>query len=537
MPTLEKAVLAEIPQVARVLRTALPLLGVLAFVGVAHAQNGQPGFPTAAPGGPGAATPAPAPGGPGAPAPGGPGAPAAGPGGPGAPAAGPAGPGAAPGGDAAPPGGFTFGAEPGAAPPPDEEAAAHDSGPAPDEREMSLMEQPNMYGSTGLLRTSYAGSGAVGTFRVALLFDWFSTGSWLCDPGNLTKAGAEVTCNSSNKKDSASHVGGTFTLNATPFSFLEAYLNLRTYANSDDQGSPQLLQVLGDTTIGVKAFRPPKLGQLLTFGGEAQLLLLNGAGDVGLAGGGTSALFRGLATADFRKPEGHGFPLRINLNLAYKLDNSGTLVEDVEKARAADFTDGRTTSPITRIERYGLGINRVDFFQTWLGVELPFNKIQPFLEWTLDIPVNRQGYTCHTGHVAQGDVCLGAEDLNNPHSGGTGFSAIPSRLSLGLKTNPFEHAFKGLSATAAFEIGTSGTSTFVEEIAPTPPWTLYIGFGYAFDTKDKSPPPAPPAPPVVMPAPQTYVRGFVHEANKPDAAVADAFVTIEGKNEPPFATG
>ena len=29
---------------------------------------------------------------------------------------------------------------------------------------------------------------------------------------------------------------------------------LRTYATSDDQGKPQLLQVLGDTTFGVKAF-------------------------------------------------------------------------------------------------------------------------------------------------------------------------------------------------------------------------------------------------------------------------------------------
>lgn len=43
---------------------------------------------------------------------------------------------------------------------------------------------------------------------------------------------------------------------------------MRTYATSNDQGKPQLLQVLGDTTLGVKGFTPPKLGRIFTFGGE-----------------------------------------------------------------------------------------------------------------------------------------------------------------------------------------------------------------------------------------------------------------------------
>src|SRR6185436_4400702 len=94
-------------------------------------------------------------------------------------------------------------------------------------------------------------------------------------------------------RDDSSHVGAFFTLNATPFSFLEAYAAIRTYANSNSQGRPQLLQVLGDTTLGVKAFLPNKLGRIFTVGGEIQLLLLNGTGDVGVAGAGTSALFRG----------------------------------------------------------------------------------------------------------------------------------------------------------------------------------------------------------------------------------------------------
>src|SRR5262249_40403778 len=133
--------------------------------------------------------------------------------------------------------------------------------------------------------------------------------------------------------DTTSRVGGTFVLNATPLPFLEAYAMLRTYATSNDQGSPQLLQVLGHPTIRLNSLLPPKLRPVFTFGGEIQPLLLNGTGGVGIAGGGTSALFRLLGSADFRKPNDGGFPLRLSLNAGYKVDNSGKLVYDVEVAR------------------------------------------------------------------------------------------------------------------------------------------------------------------------------------------------------------
>ncbi len=433
-------------------------------------------------------------------------------------------------------------------PPPEQPAPSTDSDEQ--ERYLSLMEQPNMLGSTGLLRTSYAGSGAVGTFRTSFMFDWFSAKNFLCNPNNTTLAGTPITCNRANTGDKTSHVGAFFALNVTPLPFLEAYAAIRTYANSNDQGKPQLLQVLGDTTLGVKAFTPPKVGKVFTFGGEVQLLLLNGTGDVGLAGKGTSALFRGLASADFRKPEGvsGSVPLRVNLNLGYKVDNSGKLVEEVEQKRAQSLgiqpstNDPTPRQPITRIERFGLGINRVDFFQTYIGVEAPFSKVQPYMEWSVDVPVNRAGYTCHTSRASKGDVCLGLDKFNSPdpkNQGGPGFKAVPSRLTLGVKTNPFNKQFHGLSAHAAVDIGTSGTSTFIEEVAPQAPWTLYIGFGYAYDMKEKAAPPPPPVvqpPPQMIPAPQTFARGFVHEQGKADP-VNEAIVLLEGTGQPPFATG
>jgi len=415
-----------------------------------------------------------------------------------------------------------------------------------EERARSLINQPNLWGSTGLMRTSYAGSGAPGTFRVGFTMDWFSTSGFLCDPAASTAAGEPIVCGPDAREDSASHVGGFFTVNATPFSFLEGYASLRTYANYNDQGRPSLLQVLGDTTFGVKLFTPNKIGKTFTFGGELQLMLLNGTGDVGVAGGGTSAAFRGLASMDLRKPQGKGFPLRTNLNLGYKLDNSGVLVKEIEQGRAEAFTDDRDRQPISRIERFGLGINKVDFFQIGLGFELPLRVVQPYLEYSIDIPVNRQGYECHTGRVSRGDVCLGLDDFsaNDPVSqGGPGYAGVPSRLSLGLRATPFSKAFRGLSAHVGFDIGLSATSTFIEEVAPQAPWTLYVGLGYAYDTKEKEPPPpvvqpAPPAPPPqIIPAPQNFIRGFVHEQGKPDVAIANAIINIEGGGQPPVATG
>jgi len=406
-------------------------------------------------------------------------------------------------------------------------------------REQSLINQTNIYGSTGLLRTSTAGSGAEGTFRVNFLMDWYSTSAFLCDPTNFTDGNRPITCSRQNREDDASHVGAFFTLNATPLEFLEGYASIRTYANSNSEGSPQLLQVLGDTTFGVKAFTPLRMLRPFAFGGELQMMLLNGTGDVGLAGGGTSAAIRALATADLRKPKGKGLPLRFNFNLGYKIDNSAEVIEDVEIERAKAFTDGRETQPISRIERFGLGINRVDFFQIHMGAELPFEKVQPYLEYSVDIPVNRQDYECHTNRVSRGDVCLGLDNFDDPNAGGIGYSGIPSHLSLGVRTTPFEKKFRGLGAHLALDIGLSGTSTFVEEIAPTPPWTLYLGLGYAFDTQEKAPPPPPPPPParpVVQPKPQNFLRGFVHEQGK-QQAVANAIISLEGSTEPPYATG
>src|SRR5581483_2030590 len=101
------------------------------------------------------------------------------------------------------------------------------------------------------------------------------------------------------------------------------------------------------------------VGDVFHLGLFTELWLINGTGSVGLDGGGTSAKFGGLATADLRGLESH-VPLRFSLNAVYFVDNSAAVVTDTETARGAAV--GMPSIPVTRIERFGLGVNRVDTF-------------------------------------------------------------------------------------------------------------------------------------------------------------------------------
>lgn len=380
-------------------------------------------------------------------------------------------------------------------------------------RRTSLMIQNNLAASTGLLHTSYAGSGAPGSLRVGFITSYFTGTGFLCEGGrcnyNTSNNPAGATAD-----DEVTRIGAHLSMNATLLPFLEAYLGFHASATENDQSRPRLLQVLGDTNIGLKGFMPWQPDSVFSVGGELQLWLLNGTGGVGLDGSGTSYAIRGLATADLNNhtnPDDR-IPLKINANLGYKFDNSGELVGDTEKARNGQ--------KITRIERYGLDINRVDTFQIGLGLEGMFDYVHPFAEWTIDVPMNRQDYVCNESRKEVGDGCLGND---------AGFGTSPSRITLGARAYP---GIDGLSLLAAFDIGTGATSSFIQEVAPESPWTLYLGLGWAADTK-KEPPiikevqvEKPAAAPV---AADRYIAGTVVEkgANTP---VGGAIIRFDGRN-------
>jgi outer membrane protein OmpA-like peptidoglycan-associated protein len=343
-----------------------------------------------------------------------------------------------------------------------------------------------------------------------MLFDAFGGSGYLCN--------ASTACGS-DTHDSASRAGTVLGLSVTPLRYLEAYGSLHYAATSNDQHSPGLIDVVGNTTVGAKLFLAHPLAGLLSAGGLAELELLNGSGSIGVSGKGTSFRLAALGGVDLRGLSESPLPLRILTNLAYLADNSGALIAGIERSR-----DAR----ITRVERFGLGISRVDRFQAGLGAEVALPVVQPFVEWNLEVPVNRQGYVCNPRFSYSGDRCL---------HGDASLSAFPSTFTVGARVSPF---LKGLSAAAALDIGTSGTSNFIEELAPTLPWDIWLGFGYAFDAEEPEPEPVVVIEHSVAPAaptpPTLRIRGFVHAHGK-EEGIANAILHYRERDLTAMASG
>jgi outer membrane protein OmpA-like peptidoglycan-associated protein len=327
-------------------------------------------------------------------------------------------------------------------------------------REQSLRLGNSISGSVGLLHMQTAFSGAPGTFRVSFLSGYYSGSKFLCPHTGA----CDTTSGSTSTTDKAESISSDIAVSATLTSYLEGYVAMHSVATSNTLGSPKLLQIVGDTNFGLKAFLPAKPDRIFSVGGSLDLWLLNGSGSLGVDQ--ANFTMRALAGLDFtrRTDPKKRIPIRLHTTFGYLVDGSGALIEDVEQSRGGNR--------ISRIERFGLDINRVDSFLLGFGAEYVHKYVQPFIEWTFDVPNNRQDYRCARkgSGRATGDSCLALD---------SGFSATPSRLTLGTRITP--GGLHGLSGLFAFDIGTGATSTFIEEVAPEIPWKLFFGLSFAHD--------------------------------------------------------
>lgn len=376
-----------------------------------------------------------------------------------------------------------------------------------DARSESLAETSSLAGPTGLMRVLSATSGAPGTFRFSLLTGFYSGSGFLCPQC------PDSNGDGSDDRDDVDRVSANLFVSATPLDFLEAYLGIFSHSTSTNRPAPQLKQVVGDWNLGVKAFTPSGPEQVFSFGAALDLGFSTGSGQVGISGIDSINLgLRALASADLSKQGKDGLPMRVHANLGYQFDNSGNLVEDYE----AEF------GTVDRIERFSLDINRVDFVTFGLGVEGLFDTARPFLEWSIDIPANRQSYLCLRSEARAGDSCL--RDRAQ-------FATTPSRLSAGLRMMPWRAVpwwLEGMTVTGALDVATGGSSDFLVEVAPEVPWTVWLGVGYAVDTR-----PRVKVEHVAMPTPvqepDLAVHGVVIEKATAHA-ISDALIRFDGRD-------
>lgn len=320
---------------------------------------------------------------------------------------------------------------------------------------------PTVDGLVGGVHAVDANSAWPGTFRVGLTSNFFKHDGFIA------------------KSDQHRRAGAALTLNVTPVEHLELAATFETYTTANRTTQPEVIQVIGDAHLFAKGYT--RVLPWLTVGGDLELALLNGVGDIGLRGAATGAGLRGNATLDLRalqKP----LPVIVRTNLRYEFDNSARLIRDVERERYAALATPASRRDEYRhlagaAERYALRINRLDSIGATIGLEVPYRPrervyVHPLLEWSVALPVNRQDYSCVLTRIPGQDSCLAQE----------GFSARPSVLTLGVRAQPY---LPGLALLFAVDIATSGHRTGVRELALIEKYLLHFGISYAYDPRPR----------------------------------------------------
>jgi outer membrane protein OmpA-like peptidoglycan-associated protein len=368
------------------------------------------------------------------------------------------------------------------------------------------------------------GMGAPGAVRMQLGLDVYSGNSFLYEGDNVEQDRQFITAS------------------WTAIDILEIYASVQNRATVADQPAQQSLHALGDTGLGVKV--GTRLGSLLRVGGDARLLVQNDIGNEGSLLDATSIGLRGSVALDLQGLE-HPLPLIARLNGDYYFDNSAKVLADTEDARydalknPADRSD-ETRNLITRVERFGLGVNRVDMFTIGVGVEVPLELtdnffLHPMVDWRIGMPVNRQGYGCafHGSDSKRGTNAPKADDTCLDDAG---FSAWPMSLAVGARVVP---PVRGLSVLLGADFALSGSSTFVRELAPVPPFRMLIGLSYDYDARPQpkavAAPAAPLPPPPPPPAPVGKLFGQVGDQAS-GQPIAGAIVRIVGSERTRLAT-
>lgn len=339
--------------------------------------------------------------------------------------------------------------------------SADETTPDPDREAVRARRQLRMqntfHGPVGGIRVVDAGSGPVHTFRLSLMSDFMYLGDFL-QSGDYVK-----------------QLGGALAFSWTAHRNVEVFAAYQSTATWNTLGNPELVQSLGDVQLGAKGFA--SIRPWLRVGGDFSIRFSNPVGNVGVAFRGTSFGLRGNLTFDLRELSSRSIPFIARVNAQYYFDNSANLVRGVENARYAglDSPRPRNEEPrnlVTEAERFALGINRTDFVNLRFGFEAPIEirerfQIDPILEWLWAIPVNRTGFVCPYLR-ADSDGCLDR----------SGAKAFPMSLTIGARVHPI---VRGLSLTAAVDVGLTGTRTLTRELAPTMPYAVILGASYAYD--------------------------------------------------------
>jgi outer membrane protein OmpA-like peptidoglycan-associated protein len=385
------------------------------------------------------------------------------------------------------------------------------------DRAWELRSGSTALGPAGGIYVVDAASGAPQSFRLQAMSEFFVLKDYLYD------------------NDKNRFANSSFALSVTPIKYLELSAALTARSNKNSRGEPRVLHAMGDLYFDIKSWGEPTRG--LSLGGDVSVNFRTGPNDAGIDASGTSIGLRANLALDLRKMTSREVPLILRGNFGYLFDNSAKMLESIEQRRfdnlapaaGADMSD-EYRHLARRDERLAFGISRVDVFRLALGLEVPIEaherfSIHPIAEWQLDIPVNRQGFDCPYvtgpggGKLGGTDSCLADE----------GVDTWNQRLSAGVRMYP---GLPGLSVLLGADLGVSGTTNFVQELAPTTPYRVILAAGYTTDLQPKPPQVVVKEVQVPIPAgvPLGRIRGTVVEQGDLGVVVANAKVSFPGRD-------
>lgn len=233
----------------------------------------------------------------------------------------------------------------------------------------------------------------------------------------------------------------TFAASFQPFTWGEVFVAYGASANTNNRTAPNLIQALGDLTLGIKASNEWTKG--LHAGGEVRLLTFSGVGNQGIDRFAVGVQPTLLGTYDFRTLSPN-VPVLASLMLGFTIDSTAGLI---------------TNQKLNASEEFALSINRYHRFNFGFAVEVPLPIVTPFLEYHLAAPLG----------VANGQL-TGPDGVFVNAS-----AAMPQVLGLGLKVT----ALKDLTLMTGVNIGL--TRSVGLGVAATPPWNFHFGAAFAID--------------------------------------------------------
>jgi outer membrane protein OmpA-like peptidoglycan-associated protein len=235
--------------------------------------------------------------------------------------------------------------------------------------------------------------------------------------------------------------GVTFSASFQPFKWGEIFISYGAAANSNNRTSPNLIQALGDLTLGVKVAH--HFGKGFHAGADLRLLTFSGVGNQGVDRFAVGFKPMLLATWDVRELSEY-VPVILTLGLGATIDSTAGLV---------------TNQRLNASEEFALNVNRYHRFNVAASLEIPLPIVTPFFEYVLAAPLG----------VPNGELTGPDGRFINASA------AMAQHLGLGLKIT----AIKDLTLITGFNLGLARSVGL--GVPATPPWNFFFGASFAID--------------------------------------------------------